>query len=191
MRGRPPIDPVANREEMFEHPTRRAIARRCRTQPHSVQDLAKCLSRAPQGLKKTVESMRKWEVLTEAGKTSRGAAMYLLAPSWRKDLENALERIGPRLAAKQRLLLVTGEIPVAAAALAEQRLDTSWAVAWNGPRGMLLGLGDSVSDAAVADLVQDVKRVGGECRLVELTEAIPGSQVISFLKGIDFADSDD
>ena len=117
--------------------------------------------------------------------------MYLLAPSWRKDLEKALERIGPRLAAKQRLLLVTGEVPVAAAALAEQRPDTSWAVAWNGPRGMMLGLGDSVSDAAVADLVQDVKRVGGECRLVELTEAIPGSQVISFLKGIDFADSGD
>jgi hypothetical protein len=173
--GRPSIDPERDRDSILDHPTRRAIARRCRARPHSVTDLSHVIGMVREALKPTVENMEGWGILEIVGKTGRGAPIYALAPAWVSDLREAIRRNTPDFVEGQPLqwigrALTRGDIA---------ELDTiSSKVAWS----LSLRGGDAILISLVDDASAPAKTTPGQGGLVE--QIVAGENFAPFLQGV-------
>lgn len=173
------LDPVRDRTKVFDHPTRRAVARLCRQSPQTIYGMQRRLGRPDGELREIVKRLHGWGVLKETPESTKTRRVYSFDHAWDDDLTSALRRHTPIWFEGQQVLLVRPHGVSAAfkrlASSDDQRLQ--WGIALRDGRGLVLGLDEQLSNADAEALSHELSTRTGSCELTTVDQVLPASEL--------------
>lgn len=162
------FDPVRDRATILRHPTRRQIARLCRSSARTISWLATNLDMEDGALRGTVKQMHEWGVLGPGVDSAPARRTFVLTPSWRPALADATRRAPPQDLLEGDWALLVRHPRASGADPDDLPPVAAWIIEFAQQRTALVGLVDGAPAGSAAAARTQLHREGASAELLRV-----------------------